>query len=53
MIYKGPAKPDDPESYLDFESSLKKYLNANLPSTTDTKAKAAQYFIILKCIKYA
>ncbi|MGZ8162025.1 MAG: type I restriction enzyme subunit R domain-containing protein [Methylobacter sp.] len=51
-IYKDPAKRDDPESYLDFESSLKKYINANPQRTADTKAKAAQYFTILNRIEY-
>ena len=51
-IYKDPAKRDNPESFLDFESSLKKYIDANPQRTADTKAKAAQYFTILNCIQY-
>jgi type I restriction enzyme R subunit len=51
-IYKDPAKRDNPESFLDFESSLKKYIDANPQHTADTKAKAAQYFTILNCIQY-
>lgn len=51
-IYKDAAKRDDPESYLDFESSLKKYIDANPQRTADTKAKAAQYFTILNRIEY-
>jgi type I restriction enzyme R subunit len=51
-IYKDPVKRDDPESFLDFESSLKKYIDANPQRTADTKAKAAQYFTILNCIEY-
>lgn len=51
-IYKDPAKRDDPESYLDFESSLKKYIEANPKHTADAKAKAAQYFTILNRIEF-
>lgn len=51
-IYKDPAKRDDPESYLDFESSLKKYIEANPNHTADAKAKAAQYFTILNRIEF-
>ncbi len=51
-IYKDAAKRDEPESYLDFESSLKKYIDANPQRTADTKAKASQYFTILNRIKY-
>jgi type I restriction enzyme R subunit len=51
-IYKDSAKRDNPESFLDFENSLKKYIDANPLSTADTKAKAAQYFTILNCIQY-
>jgi type I restriction enzyme, R subunit len=51
-IYKDAAKRDNPESYLDFESSLKKYIDVNPKHTADTKAKAAQYFTILNRIEY-
>ncbi len=51
-IYRDAALRDDPESYLDFESSLKKYLDANPKHTADTKAKATQYFTILNSIEY-
>ena len=51
-IYKDAAKRDDPESYLDFESSLKKHIDANPKHTADTKAKAAQYFTILNRIEF-
>jgi len=51
-IYKDPAKRDDPESYLDFESSLKKYIEANPKHTADAKAKATQYFTILNRIEF-
>lgn len=51
-IYKGKTKRDDPEGYLDFESSFKKYIDANPKHTADTKAKAAQYFTILNLIEY-
>jgi len=51
-IYKDQVKRDAPESYLDFESSLKKYIDANPQRTADTKAKVAQYFTILNRIEY-
>ncbi len=51
-IYKDPAKRDAPESYLDFESSLERYISANPKHTADTKAKASQYFTILNRIEY-
>ncbi|HEK2945257.1 DEAD/DEAH box helicase family protein [Proteus sp. G2662] len=51
-IYRDPIKRDQPESYLDFESSLKKYIEANPQRTADTKAKAAQYFTILNRIEF-
>lgn len=51
-IYKDPIKRDLPESYLDFESSLKKYIEKNPQRTADTKAKATQYFTILNRIEY-
>lgn len=51
-IYGDKIKRDNPESYLDFESSLKKYIDANPKHTADTKAKAAQYFTILNRIEY-
>lgn len=51
-IYKDSDKRDNPESFLDFESSLKKYIDANPQRTADTKAKAGQYFTILNCIQY-
>lgn len=51
-IYKDQTKRDNPESYLDLESSLKKYIDANPQRTADTKAKAAQYFTILNRIEY-
>jgi type I restriction enzyme R subunit len=51
-IYKDKTKRDNPESYLDFENSLKKYIDANPERTADTKAKAAQYFTILNRIEY-
>jgi type I restriction enzyme R subunit len=51
-IYKDAFKRDEPESYLDFESSLKKYIDANPQRTADTKAKASQYFTILNRIEY-
>lgn len=51
-IHKDQTKRNDPESYLDYESSLKKYIDANPLRTADTKAKAAQYFAILNRIEY-
>ncbi|MDD2161410.1 DEAD/DEAH box helicase family protein [Pseudomonas sp. MIL19] len=51
-VYNDAAKRDEPESYLDFESSLKKYIDANPQRTADTKAKASQYFTILNRIEY-
>lgn len=51
-IYKDRAKRDAPENFLDFESSLKKYIDASPQRTADTKAKAAQYFTILNRIEY-
>ena len=51
-IYDDKTKRDDPESYLDFESSLNKYIDANPKRTADAKAKAAQYFTILNRIEY-
>ena len=51
-IFSNYLLRDDPESYLDFESSLKKYIDANPKRTKDTKAKAAQYFTILNRIEY-
>jgi type I restriction enzyme, R subunit len=51
-IYKEPAKRDDPNSYLDLESSLERFINAHPHGTADTKAKAAQYFTILNRIEF-
>ncbi len=51
-IHRDKSKRDNPESFLDFESSLKKYIDANPIRTADTKAKAAQYFTILNRIEY-
>ena len=52
LIYKDPVKRDEPICYLDFESSLKKFIDANPQRTADTKAKASQYFSILNRIEY-
>jgi type I restriction enzyme, R subunit len=51
-IFRDTTRRNDPESYLDYESSLTKYINANPKHTADTKAKAAQYFTILNRIEY-
>ena len=51
-IHKDTSKCDDPESYMDLENSLKKYIEANPQRTADLKAKAAQYFTVLNRIEY-
>lgn len=51
-IFNNGAKWNDPESYLDLESSIEKHIDANPKRTADTKAKAAQYFTILNRIEY-
>lgn len=38
-IYKEKTKRDDPESYLDYENSLKKNIDANPQRTADTKKR--------------
>ncbi|MGB3755490.1 MAG: hypothetical protein WBA07_03850 [Rivularia sp. (in: cyanobacteria)] len=43
---------NNPEKYLDLESSIEKYIAANPKHTADAKAKAAQYFTILNRIEY-
>jgi type I restriction enzyme, R subunit len=51
-ICNDDAKCTDPERYLDLESSIEKYIDANPKRTADAKAKAAQYFTILNRIEY-
>ncbi|OOE14024.1 DEAD/DEAH box helicase family protein [Fictibacillus arsenicus] len=51
-IYKDVMKRDNPESYLDYESSLKKYIEANPKRSADAKAWITQYFTILNRIEY-
>ena len=51
-ILSDPTKADDPESYLDWESALEKFINAYPKRSADAKAKAAQYFTILNRIEY-
>jgi len=51
-IFNNDAKRNDPESYLDLENSIEKYIGANPKHTADSKAKAAQYFTILNRIEY-
>lgn len=51
-IFKDKVKRDDPVSYLAYESSLEKYINASPKRTAETKAKSAQYFTILNRIEY-
>jgi type I restriction enzyme R subunit len=52
QIFKDADRRDDPESYLDIESSIEKFIDANPKRTADTKAKTAQYFTILNRIEY-
>ncbi|MCH9660594.1 MAG: DEAD/DEAH box helicase family protein [Bacteroidetes bacterium] len=51
-IYKDSDRRDEPESYLDIEDSIEKFIDANPKRTADTKAKTAQYFTILNRIEY-
>lgn len=51
-IFDDNTKRNNPESYLDLESSIEKYIVANPKQTADAKAKAAQYFTILNRIEY-
>jgi len=51
-VFNNDAKRNDPESYLDLESSIEKHIDANPKRSADTKAKAAQYFTILNRIEY-
>jgi len=51
-ILSDPEKAKNPESYLDWESSLEKFISANPKRSADAKAKAAQYFSILNRIEY-
>ncbi|MBU3178424.1 DEAD/DEAH box helicase family protein [Clostridium estertheticum] len=51
-IYKDKEKRDEEDSYVEFEKSLKEYIDKNPNTTADTKAKAAQYFTILNRIEY-
>jgi type I restriction enzyme R subunit len=51
-ILNDPEKADDPESYLDWESSLEKFITANPKRSADAKAKGAQYFSILNRVEY-
>lgn len=52
QVFNDDAKRNDPESYLNLESSLEKYINANPNHAASAKAKAAQYFTILNRIEY-
>jgi type I restriction enzyme R subunit len=51
-IFKDKSKSDNPESFLVFEGSLEKFINANPRRVAVTKAKSAQYFSILNRIEY-
>jgi len=52
QIFRDDAKRNDPEGYLDLESSIEQYISDNPEHTADAKAKAAQYFTILNRIEY-
>jgi type I restriction enzyme, R subunit len=52
IIYKDPSKKDNPESYLDFDRSLERYILANPERTSSVKKDASQYFTILNSIEY-
>lgn len=51
-IFKDDQKRDNPESYLDFENSLRKHIDTHPKHSADTKAKSSQYFSILNNIEY-
>ncbi|WP_332862212.1 DEAD/DEAH box helicase family protein [Janthinobacterium svalbardensis] len=51
-LYKNATTSEDPDIYLDFESSLSKYIDTNPQRTADAKAKASQYFTILNRIEF-
>ncbi|MBP0013589.1 MAG: type I restriction endonuclease subunit R [Roseofilum sp. SBFL] len=51
-IFNDNAKRNDPESYLDLESSIENHIWADPQHTADAKAKAAQYFTLLNRIEY-
>lgn len=51
-IYKDPAKRDDPESFLTFESAVERYMDDDPDDAANTKAQAAQYFSILNRLVY-
>jgi type I restriction enzyme, R subunit len=50
--YKADSKRNNPEEYLDLESSIELHINANPKTTAITKTTAAQYFTILNRIEY-
>jgi type I restriction enzyme R subunit len=51
-ILANPLNADDPEAFLDWESSLEKFIDAHPRRSADAKAKAAQYFTLLNRIEY-
>lgn len=51
-ILGSQKKAEDSEHFLDWESSLEKYIEAHPKRCADTKAKAAQYFTILNRIEH-
>lgn len=52
QVFKDDAKCNHPESYLDLESRIERYISADPQHTADAKAKTAQYFTILNRIEY-
>ncbi len=52
MLIEDAKNSETPDKYLDWESSLEKYIYAHPRRTADIKAKTAQYFTILNRIEY-
>ncbi len=51
-IYADEEKRETPESFLDFSSSVEKYIDTHERHSADIKAKASQFFTILNRIEY-
>ncbi len=51
-ILADPVKAEDPESFLNWESRVEKFIDAHPKRSADAKAKGAQYFTILNRIEY-
>jgi len=51
-ILADAEKAKDPESFLDWESKLEKFIAAHPKRAADVKAKTSQYFTILNRIEY-